>query len=205
MEEEIITRGAEAVLIRQGNKLVKRRISKGYRLKEIDEKLRLRRTRQEARLLAKATGMVAVPRVLAVDEKKKELVMEYIGGKKLSEHLDSMPLEKARMLCKKIGESIAKLHDANIIHGDLTTSNMIYVEKEDKVYFIDFGLGFHSTRIEDKAVDLHLLKQALEAKHFAHWQELFNAVIDGYSISENSAKVLERLEKVEKRGRYKHK
>ena len=81
---------------------------------------------------------------------------------------------------------------------------MIYVEKEDKVYFIDFGLAFQSHRAEDKAVDLHLLKQALEAKHFKHWEKLLQWVLKGYSNSKNYKNVLERVEKVELRGRYRH-
>ncbi|MFH1917536.1 MAG: serine/threonine protein kinase, partial [Nanoarchaeota archaeon] len=72
-----------------------------------------------------------------------------------------------------------------------------------RVYFIDFGLGFISQRYEDKAVDLHLLKQALEAKHFKNWEILFNEVIKGYKNSKDSEKVLKQFEKVEKRGRYK--
>ena len=78
---------------------------------------------------------------------------------------------------------------------------MIYVY--DKVYFIDFGLGFISHKIEDKAVDLHLLRQALEAKHFKHWKELFDEVLRGYSASKNSDSVLKQFRKVEARGRYK--
>ena len=130
--------------------------------------------------------------------------MPFIQGKKLSEHLDNFTLNKQKQICKKIGQSIAKLHNSDIIHGDLTTSNMIFVEKEDKVYFIDFGLGFISHKIEDKAVDLHLLKQALEAKHFKHWKELVKEVLKSYEKSTDSKIVLERLKAVEKRGRYKH-
>ncbi|MCX6749275.1 MAG: hypothetical protein NTW17_00835 [Candidatus Pacearchaeota archaeon] len=76
-------------------------------------------------------------------------------------------------------------------------------DKSFKIFFIDFGLGFISPKIEDKAVDLHLLKQALEAKHFTHWYELFNEVLKGYSFSKNSKQVLKQLKKVEARGRYK--
>jgi Kae1-associated kinase Bud32 len=86
--------------------------------------------------------------------------MPFIEGKKISETLEDLDWED---ICQKIGASIAKLHDNNIIHGDLTTSNMIL--KKDKVFFIDFGLSFISGRIEDKACDLHLIKQALEAKN----------------------------------------
>ncbi|MCL5018601.1 MAG: Kae1-associated serine/threonine protein kinase, partial [Candidatus Pacearchaeota archaeon] len=70
-------------------------------------------------------------------------------------------------------------------------------------YLIEFGLGFFSRKAEDKAVDLHLLKQALEAKHFKNWKELFEEVKKGYKDSKESQKVLERLLAVEKRGRYK--
>ena len=127
--------------------------------------------------------------------------MEFISGRKLSENLDE--LKDWKEVCEKIGENIAKLHDLNIIHGDLTTSNMIYVEKEEKVYFIDFGLGYGNGKTEDKAVDLHLIKQAIEAKHFEKWEEYFKAVLKGYRISENAQETLKRLEKVERRGRYK--
>ena len=117
--------------------------------------------------------------------------MPYIEGKKLSAYLDSLSLDEQKRICRTIGENIAKLHDADIIHGDLTTSNMIL--KEKKVFFIDFGLGFSSHKTEDKAVDLHLLRQALEAKHFKHWQTLFEEVKRGYSSSRNSEAVLQQF------------
>ena len=200
---EIIAKGAEAILIRkEADVLVKRRVEKGYRIKEIDEKLRKLRTRQEARLLEKVSKVISVPKVLNVNESSKEVTMQFILGKKLSQDLSFFPLKEQESICKKIGEEVAKFHDINIIHGDLTTSNMILKEKE--IYFIDFGLGFSSSRIEDKAVDLHLLKQALEAKHFMHWKILFNKVLEGYKKSQNFEKVVKQLEKVEGRGRYKH-
>ena len=100
-----------------------------------------------------------------------------------------------------LGKSLAKLHDNNIIHGDLTTSNLILNGK--KVYFIDFGLSFHSQKIEDKAVDLHLIKEALEAKHPTISKTAYDSVIEGYKHSQNYNKVIHQLEIVEKRGRYK--
>ena len=199
MKSEIIAQGAEAVLIRKDNLLVKERIKKGYRLPELDEKLRKQRTRKEARLIEKASKLIPVPRIIKTDEKGKIIQMEFIEGKKLSECLDELP--NALEVCEKIGQNIAKLHDVNIIHGDLTTSNMIL--KEGEVYFIDFGLGFESKKTEDKAVDLHLIKQALEAKHFNNFEGFFKAVLDGYKTSKNYKETLARLQKVEKRGRYK--
>lgn len=210
MKVEIIGRGAEALLIKSGNMLKKQRIKKGYRHKTIDLMLRASRTRREARLLEKASRVISVPRVKAIDgmakkalEPETEIEMEFIDGKVLSQHLDEFSLQKALAIFKEIGENTAKLHDLGIVHGDLTTSNMIL--KQNKVYFIDFGLGFHSDRVEDKAVDLHLLREALEAKHFKHWLAFFKAVVEGYQNSKNAKLVLERLKKVESRGRYKGK
>jgi len=78
------------------------------------------------------------------------------------------------------------------------------VGSEDKIYLIDFGLSFHSTKIEDKSVDIHLLKQALESKHYQFYEKLLENFIEGYKKSKNSKETLKRLEKVEERGRYKH-
>jgi Kae1-associated kinase Bud32 len=197
MKFNIIDRGAEAVLIQENDLLVKDRIKKGYRLPILDEKLRKQRTRSEAKLLQKANLLIPVPKVIDTDNKEK-IKMEFIQGKKLSDHLNNLTNQKE--VCEKIGKNIALLHDSDIIHGDLTTSNMIF--SDEKVYFIDFGLGFISKRIEDKAVDLHLLKQALEAKHFQDWESLFTAVLRGYNSKDKSA-ILEQLKKVESRGRYK--
>lgn len=205
MAEKIIQQGAEAVLIRKGDLVLKRRVKKGYRLDVLDEKIRKLRTRGETRLLEKAGKLISVPAVRRVNEKEKEIDMEFIDGLKLSENLDSM--KNWKEVCWRIGENISKLHDAGIIHGDLTTSNMIWVSdsaRGGRLYFIDFGLGYGNGRVEDKAVDLHLIKQALEAKHFKNFEKFFEEVVRGYGeTSENSAEVLKRLEKVEKRGRYK--
>ena len=95
------------------------------------------------------------------------------------------------------------MHNNNIIHGDLTTSNMI-LNKE--VFFIDFGLSFFSEKIEDKAVDLHLLKEALESKHSNIWERSYKAALDSYfKKAVDGRQVLERIKIVEKRGRYKGK
>ena len=201
MKQKIIQQGAEALILLDKKGITKRRTRKSYRIPEIDEKIRKLRTRSETKLLEKASKIIPVPSVKISNEVSKEIIMDFIDGKKLSDYLDSFPLKKQKEICKSMGENVAKLHDSGIIHGDLTTSNMIL--KEDKVYFIDFGLGFNSHKFEDKAVDVHLLRQALEAKHFKHWEVLFWEVLKGYSKSKDSKIVLERLKAVEKRGRYK--
>jgi len=197
---KIITQGAEAIIYKINNKVVKDRISKKYRHPKLDLKLRKSRTKSEAKIMEKLKNIINVPKILADPGAGRMIHMQFIKGKKLSEHLDL--LKNKYEIAEQIGQEIAKIHDFNIIHGDLTTSNMIYQEKENKVYFIDFGLGFHSERIEDKAVDLHLIRQALEAKHFKYWEELFDFIIKGYT-SKDKEKILEQLKKVEARGRYK--
>lgn len=195
---KIIGRGAEAIITRKGNNLIKDRIKKSYRIKIIDEKLRRQRTKKETKILEKASLIIPVPKLIYSDNIDK-IEMEFIKGKKLSDHLDS--LKNSDRICKQIGENIAKLHNQHIIHGDLTTSNMLFYK--NKVYFIDFGLSFESQKIEDKATDLHLIKQALEAKHFKHYESFFNSILKGYKISKNYKEIIKRLEAVEKRGRYK--
>lgn len=195
---QIIAQGAEAVLYRDKNNVIKERIKKNYRIKEIDEKLRKFRTKREAKVISRLGGIA--PEIIKSDDKNMKIEMEFIDGSLLREYLNEKNHKK---ICGKIGEEVAAVHDKNIIHGDLTTSNMIL--KGEKIYFIDFGLSFFSHKIEDKAVDLHLLKQALESKHYKFWDRAFNSVLDGYKKSEKAGEVIKRLEQVEKRGRYKQK
>lgn len=191
--------GAEA-LITINNNLIKNRIKKSYRIPFLDEKIRKSRTRAEAKIINKLYSIIPVPKIIKTDE-KQIIEMEFINGKKLSDSLESLDYKK---ICRQIGENITKMHDQNIIHGDLTTSNMICIEKENKVYFIDFGLAFHSQKIEDKAVDLHLLQQALEAKHFTIWQECYKIILDNYR-PEKYKDIVRRIKVIESRGRYKDK
>jgi len=238
---KLIAQGAEAKILLAKNQITKNRTPKFYRLEQLDNKIRKSRTKKETKLMINASKIINVPIPEIKDAHK--IIMPFIEGKKLSEALDSFSLTKQKTICKQIGKDTAKLHDANIIHGDLTTSNMILVEtqknlpahpcsqsnknsinkqikqsalkksstkplinerSEPIIFFIDFGLGFISHKLEDKAVDLHLLKQALEAKHYIHWETLWKEVEKGYKTSKNSKVVFERLKAVEKRGRYKH-
>ena len=187
-----IARGAEAVLTLD-KELHKSRVKKGYRIAEIDIPLRKLRTRKEAKVLEKlyAAGF-PVPKLLKV--KENTLVMEYLKAPPVKDVLGKSNYKK---ICSEIGKRVKELHDMAIIHGDLTTSNFIL--KEGKVFFIDFGLSFQSVKAEDKAVDLHLLRQALESKHYQIWEKAFKEVLRAYGDKE----VIKRLEVVEKRGRYK--
>src|SRR3989344_5797984 len=194
--KKILHRGAEAILYEENGKLIKERISKGYRIKEIDDKVRKLRTRSEAKLLEKSSNIINVPMVVDSSDKEMRIEMEYIKGKLLKDILDNLNRNEREKICKEVGKQIKVIHDNNIIHGDLTTSNMIL--SGDKVYFIDFGLGFISDKVEHKAVDMHLLKQALESRHHQHFHESFNAIMNAYNPNKE---FVNRFNKVESRGR----
>ncbi len=203
MKGKLLDIGAEASLFLQKDVIVKERIPKAYRIPEIDNRLRGYRTRREAKVLSKlqALGFPA-PKLLWQDE-QHTIRMGYIAGKKLRDVLDK---NNYRKFARELGERIAQLHNETIIHGDLTTSNMIVHSKNKRVYFIDFGLSFFSHKPEDKAVDLHLLKEGLESKHHKIWERAFKEACEAYRKKAiDSDAVLKRLEQVEKRGRYKKK
>jgi len=200
----IISRGAEAVIYEEDGDVIKDRISKGYRIKEIDEKLRRLRTKSEARLLERARG-ANVPMLYGYSDRDMRIRMEYIHGVIVREVFDNLNITNLKKLCNKIGRQIGKLHKVDVVQGDLTTSNMLL--RENELYIIDFGLGFVSNKIEDKAVDLRLLRQALGAQHYNVAANAFKYILESYGKEYKESKaVLKRLkEKVEKRGRYKRK
>lgn len=196
-------KGAEADLHQTyylGSKaLLKDRVKKGYRTGRLDERLRRERTKQEALLLHKAKAIgVRVPVVYKIDRNGCGLVMEYLEGKRAKELLAQKEGLKA---LEGIGERIACMHKAGIIHGDLTTSNMIMCKEEPA--FIDFGLGRFSKELEERAVDLLVFKKTFNATHSRIGAEGWERIIKGYKKDfKEAGKVLERLKEVEKRARY---
>jgi TP53 regulating kinase-like protein len=204
MEKQIIARGAEAVLYlektRDGKALVKDRIKKGYRLPELDEKIRSQRTRREESLLARARRAgVAVPMIL--DSSDSTISMEYIEGDRIKDMLNSVQKNKRNSVYKLIGSAVAGLHSAGIVHGDLTTSNMVL--KKGKLYMIDFGLGKFSKKTEDQATDLYVLLEALKSTHFRYMEEAWGMILNVYKQNyPNANEVFKRIEKIRHRRRY---
>lgn len=211
----LIKKGAEANLLLEDfsktmypsevdKVLIKHRISKEYRNEELDRKLRYSRTALEAKLLADAKKAgVPSPIVYQVDRKKMRLVMEYIQGKAVKEILEDLNSDSRNRLCKKIGKQIGRLHREEIIHGDLTTSNMIQ-GKNDQIYFIDFGLGEYNSSPEARGTDLHLLHRTLKSTHFTVSEEAFQSILNGYKgeMKNSASKVIKRIQEIESRGRY---
>ena len=205
----LIKKGAEASLyLEYWNKrkvVMKRRHPKKYRIPELDLLIRSQRTLHEPNIIhnAKKAG-VPTPTIFMVDIADANIIMEFIEGKQIKEVLDGLSKEKRLNLCKLIGDLIGRLHRNGIIHGDLTTSNMI-LTPYGKVVFVDFGLSERSIELEPMGVDLHLMKRTLQSTHYKYAKECFKAVMDGYEEAlgqEKTKKVTIKIREIEKRGRY---
>ncbi len=206
-----LAQGAEAIIYTDQTTVTKHRFEKKYRHPKLDKNLRGSRTRREAKILDKLQAAnFPAPRLVKMDDKSMKIDMEHIPGELVKKEIDLFEEKKDEKayvaLCKEIGKKVAILHNNGIVHHDLTTSNMIMHADKKEIYFIDFGLSFFSERIEDFAVDLHLLRHGLESRHHRIWEKCFQAVLEAYQKeSEYGDKVVKRLEVVEKRGRYKTK
>ncbi|MFH1174921.1 MAG: KEOPS complex kinase/ATPase Bud32 [archaeon] len=188
--------GAEALIYEEQGQIIKDRISKSYRIPDIDVPLRKTRTKREATILERLP--IPGPKLIRTEQTK--LIMTKVPGKKLRD-----VLEQHLTLARRAGTYLAQLHSKGIIHGDLTTSNMLYDAETDTLTFIDFGLSSLSHKTEDKAVDLHLFRQALESKHTTVWESAFSLFLNGYKQLPGWEPVLERFVQVEARGRNKEK
>jgi TP53 regulating kinase-like protein len=171
------------------------RIPKIYRQRMLDDDLRRRRTISESKMitLAKEFGL-RTPYIYFVDPFRAEIVMEFISGTRASKVLTSS-------ICNEIGRFVSTLHLFNIIHGDLTPANFIV---NRKITMIDMGLSFHSTRREDKAMDIRLFKEILKSTYYRYYSEFFDDFLDGYKSvnSKELEKILQRIDEIETRKRY---
>ena len=204
--KKILYQGAEAEIFvskyMDFDVVKKRRLNKSYRIKQIDEKLISYRTKEESKLImgARRHG-VSVPIIYDVDLKNGIITMEYLKGKRIKDIFNDLKPEERKEICKKIGISIARLHNNNIIHGDITTSNMILLN--DRIHFIDFGLGEKNPEVETKGVDLHVLMEAIESTH-SKYSDYFKYVLEGYKkeYKDNANLVINKIDEIVKRGRY---
>jgi len=214
---ELIRKGAEAVLVKGTwlgqEALYKVRLPKAYRIPQIDAKLRIERTVAEARILgALLEAGIPVPGLLDVDAKGGIIVMEFIHGQRIKDMVGALH-GKLGPIFEKVGYLVAAIHELNIIHGDLTTSNIIYESKPDSedisFTFIDFGLARHTTGIEDKSVDIHLFKRVITSTHASMYDAMYPPFMVGYKkfLEEQGraadfTKISRRLDQIETRGRY---
>ena len=207
--QTLLKKGAEASLFLaswHGRRvIVKARFPKKYRPAELDAKIRSYRTAHEPQLMheAKLAG-VPTPTIFLVDMKNTAITMEFVEGKQVKQVLPHVPRKEQQELCVRIGVLIGKLHKHGVVHGDLTTSNMI-LSGEGKIFLVDFGLGEKNAELEARGVDLHLMKRALQSTHCQFAEECFRNVLRGYSEilgGESAEKVFEKIREIERRGRY---
>jgi TP53 regulating kinase-like protein len=206
VSKQVIYQGAEALLSHAtylGRPAVeKRRITKSYRIAEIDRFLISFRTKEESKLISEARAFgVSVPMIYDVNSVDGVITMQFLDGKRIKDILNEVPEGERKRLCVMIGVSIARLHNHDLIHGDITTSNMILFD--DRIHFIDFGLGCKTPEVEAKGVDLHVLMEAFESTHSQH-PKCFEYVWEGYTNEYlgDTKMVKQKIEDIVKRGRY---
>jgi TP53 regulating kinase and related kinases len=205
---ELLYKGAEADVIRgdwQGvNAVFKVRKPLRYRLPVLDDAIRRQRTMREAEMihLSKSAGVVS-PFLYYVDVPGSTLVMEFIAGDRVKDLVEVIPVEKLQVVFYQFGSAAARLHSAGIMHGDLTTANVVW--RNERPVFIDFGLSIHTTRLEDYAVDIRLIKETLVGAHPVVAAVALEALVEGYASvvgQVRSRAVLKQLQSIERRGRY---
>lgn len=230
--EILISQGAEAKIYISdfhGKRcIIKERFSKSYRVKELDDKLTKQRILNEVRNITKLHKIgVNTPYILFVDLFQRKIYMEYINKSVLLKNIlnriyyDQFTIQKYSNLINNIinatAKYLAKIHNNNIIHGDLTSSNILltynnsnnieedilFHQEFDTFYFIDFGLSYVSQENEDKAVDLYVLRRAIISAN-PKSEEIFNQILEKYKIYVNNGNsIVNVLLKVEQRGRKK--
>ncbi|PQE17666.1 Kinase-associated endopeptidase 1 Bud32 protein [Rutstroemia sp. NJR-2017a BVV2] len=237
----LIAQGAEALLFKSTYLLpeipaaVKYRPSKPYRHPILDQRLTKHRILSEARVLAKCRREgVNVPAVYAMDEAGGWLMFEWITGDVVRVRINEWLEKKKELgvigendgaegndtatdakdavdLMRRMGEAVGKMHSVGVVHGDLTTSNLMLRPSETEteaetnlqgeIVIIDFGLASQSTHDEDRAVDLYVLERAFGSTH-SRAEHLFKEVLVAYGKSFKGALVvLKKLEGVRMRGR----
>jgi len=210
LPEEILAKGAEADIFTgkwmDEDTIIKKRIPKSYRIKEIDDKIRKSRTKKEAKLLSDVKrSNVLSPILYDIDLDNQSIVMEKIEGELLKDILGNSTEKIQKDLSLAIGHNIGLIHQNDIIHGDITSSNIML--SNGKIIFIDFGLGRYSNLIEDKCVDLIVFKKSLQSIDYKVADNIFNNVLEAYvnsydSDDINKNKIIKKIAEIEARGRY---
>lgn len=230
---DLIKQGAEARLYlykyNEIDCIVKERFIKKYRHPELDAQITKERMKAESKAITRCSTIgILTPKLLHMDLNERKLYIEYIPNSITvkefikNQHGHGSDINKKLFddLCDRIGVVVAKMHLNHIIHGDLTTSNMLIKnlqnpedpensEKAEKVeeitdydlILIDFGLSHYSQSLEDKGVDLYVLERALLSTH-SDLPELFSKILDSYKQNyENCNDIITKFEEVRARGR----
>ncbi len=193
--------GAEAVINEDkffGREVIRKiRISKGYRVRELDESIRKQRTRKEARIMHELKmHNVRTPIIYDLDD--YEIVMEKIKGETLANVLNSLEPSEVGNILERVAELAARVHKNGYSHGDFTTGNMIM--GNDGIVLIDWSMGEKDATLEDKAVDIEMFEETFMAAHFKY-ANLFNKFISRYEELMGD-EVLMQVEEIKGRRRY---
>lgn len=194
--------------------IAKERFQKEYRHPDLDSSLTKERMKRESRALIKCKcAGIRTPTIYLVDFKRRTIFMQYLVYSITVKNFIESALEyDVEAISVQIGEVLGKMHTNNIIHGDLTTSNMLLVNKNDElsfnkienleIVFIDFGLAHVDGSDEDKGVDLYVLERALVSTHPLA-KEIFKKILVGYKKLNKSGfkSVQVKYEEVRARGR----
>jgi len=205
-EGRMIKKGAEAELYLIDffglPAVLKRRVPKSYRAKELDDYIRRTRTSHEVTMMfhARASG-VPVPAIYDVDPEEGIIIMEYVPGPTLKEL--ALKEYDVTHLFKLVGFYVGKMHINNIVHGDLTPANIV-VPETDKPFFVDFGLAERTGELEAIGTDVHLMLRALESTHYNKVREFFEEFLRGYRevMGNRTDNVLKKVQEIRRRGRY---
>jgi TP53 regulating kinase-like protein len=201
---KLVKKGAEAdiyVTIWNGlDSILKIRKKKDYRVHSLDMRIRTLRTIREAKMISEAKSFgITTPLVYFVDEKKCKIYLQLIKGKLVRD----LSLNKIIKICTEIGKIVGTLHKNGIMHGDLTTSNLIL--SNQGLVILDFGLSQKTDKVDDYAIDLRLFKEVLNSAHAQIVEDAWVSFVLGYrEILGNmlTEKVLSHVSVIEKRGRY---
>ena len=204
----LIAAGAEAVIYEgtflQIPSIFKVRVNKPYRDHRFDNMIRKERTLNEAKIIMAARKLgVHAPALYYIDPDEGIIVMEKVEGLLLRDILNKLSESERCREFADLGRSVGILHNAGIVHGDLTTSNMVI--RDGNIYLIDFGLAKYSKEVEDIGVDLHLLLRALESTHYEYKDALFDCFLEGYREVVGETKleiILNKVKEIRMRGRY---
>ncbi|XP_037933793.1 EKC/KEOPS complex subunit TP53RK [Teleopsis dalmanni] len=198
--------------------LVKERFVKKYRHPELDAQISKHRIKAEVKAIGRCESVgIKTPKIFHADVNERKIYMEYfskaITAKEYIKHTvlkhngeSARPILDA--LCERIGSIVGKMHANNVIHGDLTTSNILINQQEDQsignedIIFVDFGLSHYNQSLEDKGVDLYVLERALLSTH-SEQPYLFDVILTAYrkECGKDEQNLLSKFEEVRARGR----
>lgn len=230
----VVSQGAEALVLTSSihpycqsalsnseKYIVKFRPPKPYRHPKIDAMITKSRTVGEAKFMVRLAKVgIPAPTLILIDVQNGVIWMENVGTLLPDGSVSSMKnhlwfLERnqgacvgaeVEGICKSVGLVIAKLHLNDMIHGDLTSSNILLQESE--AYLIDFGLSSYSGLAEDKAVDLYVMERAILSTHSDYAEEYNAWLLLGYqhahvtkSEKKKHGETIRKLEDVRLRGR----